>query len=124
MSRNNRNFGAGVRQALQFGKQQPQVGRELRSGQLAVDHAPGGERKDEHQQPAERQHGEPMSALLGVAGVRNPPQAGEQGGQLAPQGAYLSADGRLAGLLLRRDGSCRLPSETGPADSIVGATSP
>ena len=62
------------------------------------------ELKDEHQQPVEQQHGEPMPALVGVARVGNPPQAGEQGGQLAAQDAHLSAHRHLAGLLLCGDG--------------------
>ena len=94
----------GVRQGLQFGEQQPQVGLELRARQLAVDGTPGGELKDEHQQPVEQQHGEPMPALLGLAGVGNLLQTGEQGGQLPAQDAQLSADRRLAGLLFLGDG--------------------
>jgi len=62
------------------------------------------ELKDEHQQPIEQQHSEPMPALVGVARVGNPSQAGEQGGQLAAQDAHLSAHRRRAGLLLCGDG--------------------
>jgi len=96
--------GVGVRQGLQFGKQQAQVGLELRARQLAVDLASGGELKDEHQPPVEQQHGEPMPTLLGVAGLGNLSQGGEQRGQFPAQDAQLSADRRLAGLLFRGDG--------------------
>ena len=95
--------GVGVRQGLQFGEQQPQVGLELGAGHLAVDLASGGELKDEHQQPVEQQHGEPVAALVGVARVGNLFQSGEQGGQLAAQDAHLSAHRRLAGLLFLGD---------------------
>ena len=43
--------GVGMRQGFEFGEQQPQVGLERGAGDLAVDRAPRGELKDEHQQP-------------------------------------------------------------------------
>jgi hypothetical protein len=38
------------------------------------------ELKDEHQQPVEQQHGEPVAAFVGVARVGNLSQTFEQGG--------------------------------------------
>ena len=57
------------------------------AGHLAVDRAPRGELKDEHQQPVEQQHGEPVAALVGMARIGNLSQSFEQGGQLAAQDA-------------------------------------
>lgn len=64
----------GVQQGLQLGKEWPQVGLELRARQLAADHAPGGELKDEHQQAVNQQDGEAMPALLGLTGSGTRPK--------------------------------------------------
>jgi len=59
--------GVGMGQRFEFGKQQLEVGLELGAGHLPVDLAPGGELKDEHQQPIEQQDRVLVSAFARVS---------------------------------------------------------
>jgi hypothetical protein len=76
-----------VGQRFELGKEQPQVGFELRAGHLPVDLAPGGELEDEHQQPVQQQDRELVAALARVSQIGNFRQSFEQTGQLAAQDA-------------------------------------
>jgi hypothetical protein len=75
-------------------------------GHFAVALAPGGERKDEHQQAVKQQRGQLVPALPGVSRVGNLFQLGEQGGQIFAQEAHLFAHSVLAGLFFLGEQSC------------------
>ncbi len=105
MSRSRRNKGVGVRQRFELGKQQPQVGLELRAGHLPVDLAPGGELKDKHQQPVEQQHCELVPTPARIAQIGDLPQPFKQTGQLAAENPHLPAHRLLARLPLLGHGS-------------------
>jgi len=116
-------------QRFKFGKQQLEVGLELGAGHLPVDLAPGGELKDEHQQPIEQQNRKLVSAFARVSQIGDLPQLFKQTGQFATQHRQLSSHRFLTRLLFlgyggvgrAGIGQCRRCPEGEPFDYLPGS---